>query len=180
MDAAFPKIVLAIAAFVALNGSAESERQAKRYDTRLQQCRSATQTRIDGLNSIFTCDWHTLRRGQPKGGLTGEYAFRQRGMVGRMTILESAGDPIRVVIATNRARLDHATCFASVHPVRGADGVLTGTAIEGDGRPVDTPGCTIRIQPAGPARLRVSESQCWIAVCGVHARFDGDYRLITR
>lgn len=180
MDAPFAKVGLTFAGFVLLAGSATAPNGAKRYDTKLQQCRSEIQTRLDGLHSIFSCDWRTLRRGQPKGGLTGEYAYRRRGMMGTMTILESVGDSIRVIIETNRARLDHATCFASVHPVRGADGVLTGPAIEGNAKPVDSPGCTISITPAGLGRLKVSESQCWIAVCGVHARFDGDYRLITR
>ena len=115
--------------------------------------------------------------------LGGDYAFHKRGMTGTMTIFDNARQPVRVVIETSKVRPNHDTCSLVAFPVRGIDGAMTGPAMEPDGSNLAAPNCSIRIDRIdriGSNRVRVSENQCWIALCGVHATFDGDYRRIRR
>ena len=121
-----------------------------------------------------------MGNGPSDQGLSGTYIYRQRGMAGRMTISDHVGQPANVVIETGKITPAHDTCFVNIRAQRGADGAFSGPAIEEDDSPVAAPGCTVTISRMGPRHLRVSENQCWIAVCGVHARFDGEYWLSRR
>jgi hypothetical protein len=112
--------------------------------------------------------------------LSGDYAFHKRGMTGTMAIFENAPQPVRVVIETSKILPNHDTCSLVAFPVRGVDGALTGPAMEPDGSSLPAPNCSIRIDRIGSNQVRVSEKQCWIALCGVHATFDGDYRRARR
>lgn len=126
------------------------------------------------LLSIFALTGGEL----PHQNLSGTYTYHQRGMAGRMTIQDRVGEPVRVMIETNKITPRHDVCWLNLRPVRGNDGSLSGPAVDGDGAPIAEPSCMIRISPVRPGCLSVIENQCKIAVCGVHAGFDGDYRRL--
>lgn len=144
---------------------------ADAYQKALQACWAAAEAAE--IPTDFKCDWKTVTRGAPGGALTGKYTFKEQGLTGDMTIVESPGKPAVVGIETVSNDPNAHNCTAAFDALREGDELTA--------KPEDSEGCEITIKSGSkPNIVEVMTNDACSYYCGMRATIAGKWKLISR
>lgn len=164
------RVALAAPIFIAVLAAAGKAGAGETaYLDAMAACRAAAEDATDPTD--FACDWKAVIDGAPGAALTGKYKFREDGMSGEMTILDSGFEPADIGIMTVTESDNAPTCTARFGASRNDNDELAAT--------MDDPaGCDVRIVSVpGPNIVKVTASEACNAFCGMGAAFAGEWQL---
>lgn len=141
------------------------------YLEALAACRAAAEATDDPTE--FDCDWKTVVGGAPGSALTGKFKYKEKGLAGEMTILESSDGPALVGISTVSNDPNAHTCSVTLAATRVDDQLVA--------KPEDAEGCEVRIASVkGPNLVSVTATNECSTYCGMRAIFAGTWQLTNK
>ena len=139
------------------------------YLEALAACRAAAAKAQDPTD--YPCDWKKIVAGAPGSFLSGKFSFREKGMSGEMTILETGDEPALIGISTVAKSSNSPTCSVALNAARNDKDELVATL--DDAEP-----CEVRIVSVpGPGIVKVTTNAGCSTYCGMGAAFDGKWQL---